>query len=110
MAATCWCTACPAFCITHPQCDVACLPLQVGSYKFSLSSTQTEPVNITNREAVVSVFPAVSLADTSSMSAAMTDMAVGANATVTLWLNDYNGDAIIAPSQTTTISINGRKL
>lgn len=96
--------------MNHTQCDVTCSTPQIGSYKFSVSNTQSASVDVTSREAVVRVFPAMALADTSSMSVNMGNMAVGANATVIMWLNDYNGDPMIMPDDTTTIIIVGRKL
>lgn len=81
--------------------------LQVGSYKFTVVNIQDATAAITNKEMTVAVYPAVSLADTASFAVSMANQAVGAVATVTMKLNDLNGDPIIVPSNATYLNVYG---
>lgn len=84
--------------------------LQVGTYKFTVANAQNASAAIINKEATVSVNPAVSLADTSSFAVSMPNQAVGDVATITTKLNDLNGDPIATPSNATYVSIYGEQL
>lgn len=82
--------------------------LQNGTYNLTVTNVQNASIIATNRQISLTVFPALSYSDASTFSIDMPNRAVGASATITVRLNDLNGEPQTSPMSSISLYIDSK--